>query len=166
MLATLSKRCNLKIECMETDQDAITRWITTALPRVETVVGSREAGSPVVAWGDTFFFVGPERRFPFATIVTKDYGDFDNASNLNREGVFRLNIGVGRPTFERLVGSTIDPDYAVFDRILPHPVYAKQRWISILNPSDATFRDVVTPLLVEAHDRLAATLARHATSKG
>jgi hypothetical protein len=34
-------------------------------------------------------------------------------------------------------------------------------WISILNPSDATFRDVVLPLLSEAHDRLAATRARH-----
>ena len=55
-----------------------------------------------------------------------------------------------------------EPDYAAFDRIVPHPVYAKQLWISILNPSDATFRDVVMPLLTEAHDRLAATRARHA----
>jgi hypothetical protein len=54
-----------------------------------------------------------------------------------------------------------DPDYAAFDRFLPHPVYARQRWISILNPSDETFRDIVLPLLTEAHDRLAATRARH-----
>ena len=47
------------------------------------------------------------------------------------------------------------------DRILPHPVYAKQRWISIVNPSDATFRDVVLPLIDEAHDRLADARARH-----
>ena len=66
--------------------------------------------------------------------------------DLSRPGVFRLNIGVGRATFERLVGSTTEPDYAAFDRILPHPVYAKQLWISILNPSDETFRDVVVPL--------------------
>jgi predicted DNA-binding protein (MmcQ/YjbR family) len=39
-------------------------------------------------------------------------------------------------------------------------VYAKQRWISILNPSDATFRDVVLPLLDEAYDRVAAQRAR------
>jgi hypothetical protein len=38
---------------------------------------------------------------------------------------------------------------------------AKQRWISILNPSDATLRDVVMPLIDEAHDRLAARRARH-----
>ena len=41
-------------------------------------------------------------------------------------GVFRLNIGVSRATFERLVGSMAEPAYAEFDRILPHPVYAKQ----------------------------------------
>ena len=66
-----------------------------------------------------------------------------------------------RETFERLVGSIEEPQYAAFDRILPHPVYAKQLWISILNPSDDTFRDLVMPLLTEAHDRLAAARARH-----
>ena len=79
--------------------------------------------------------------------------------------MFRLNLGVGRATFERLVGGMAEPDYAAFDRILPHPVYAKQLWISILNPSDATFRDVVLPLLAEAHDRLAAQRARAAAGK-
>ena len=55
-----------------------------------------------------------------------------------------------------------EPDYAAVDRIVPHPVYARQRWISILNPGEATFRDVVMPLLTEAHDQLAAARARHA----
>ena len=60
------------------------------------------------AWGDTFFFYAPsrdvpaDRKFPFATIVTKDYGEFDGASDLNREGVFRLNVGVGKETFAAL----------------------------------------------------------------
>ena len=53
-----------------------------------------------------------------------------------------------------------DPDYTKTDQILSHPVYARQHWISILNPSDATMRDVVIPLLTEAHDRLAAQRAR------
>ena len=39
--------------------------------------------------------------------------------------------------------------------ILPHPVYAKQRWLSILNPSRRSFEEVVKPLIAEAHDRLA-----------
>ena len=55
------------------------------------------------------------------------------------------------------------PDYAAYDQLLPHPVYAKQLWISILNPSDATFRDTVLPLIAEAHDRLAAVRTRHGT---
>jgi hypothetical protein len=94
-----------------------------------------------------------------ATIVTTD--EHDQASNLSRPGVFRLNVGVGRATFERLVGSALEPDYAALDRVLPHPVYAKQLWLSILNPSHSTFESVVKPLLAEAHDRLAAARARH-----
>jgi hypothetical protein len=69
--------------------------------------------------------------------------------------VFRLNIGVGRQTFDRLVGGVTDPDYTVFDQVLPHPVYARQRWISILNPSAETLERVVKPLVAEAHGLLA-----------
>ena len=112
--------------------------------------------------GASFFSLDAEKHWPnFATIVTTDELDEGAPSDLARTGVFRLNIGVRRETFQRLVGSMDEPDYVAFDRILPHPVYAKQLWISILNPSDATFRDVVLPLLTEAHDRLAATRARH-----
>ena len=95
------------------------------------------------------------------TIVTTDEHDEGAPSDVARPGAFRLNIGVGRETFERLVGSVKSPDYAAYDRLVPHPVYAKQLWISILNPSDATFRDVVVPLIAEAHDRLAEVRARH-----
>jgi Family of unknown function (DUF6194) len=116
----------------------------------------------VEALNASFFSLDAEKHWPnYATIVTTDEHDEGAPSNLSRPGVFRLNIGVGRETFERLVGGTVEPDYAAFEQILPHPVYAKQLWISVLNPSDATFRDVVMPLLTEAHDRLAATLARH-----
>jgi hypothetical protein len=57
--------------------------------------------------------------------------------------VFRLNIGVGKATFERLVGGIDAPDYAAIDRIIPHPMYSKQRWIGILNPSRSSFDTVV-----------------------
>lgn len=71
---------------------------------------------------------------------------------------------MSRTTFERLVGSETAPDYTAFDTFLPHPDYARQLWISILNPSSATYRDAVLPLLTEAHDRLAAQRARHRSS--
>ena len=134
------------------DPEAIERTILETWPDTDVTE----------ALGASFFSLDAEKHWPnFATIVTTDEHDEGTPSDLSRPGVFRLNIGVGRETFERLVGSIDEPEYSAFDRILPHPVYAKQLWISILNPSDATFRDVVVPLLTEAHDRLAATRARH-----
>jgi hypothetical protein len=134
------------------DPEAITRKILATWPETDVVE----------AMDASFFSLDPEKHWPnFATIVTTDEHDDGAPSKLSRPGAFRLSIGVGRATFERLVGSIVDPDHAAFDRFLPHPVYAKQLWISILNPSDATFRDLVLPLLTEAHDRLAASRARH-----
>jgi hypothetical protein len=133
------------------DPEAITRIIRERYPDTDVVE----------ALNATFFSLDPEKHWPnFATIVTTDEHDEAAPSRLSRPDTFRLNVGVGRETFPRLVGSIGEPDYAAFDRILPHPVYAKQRWISILNPSDATFRDVVLPLLDEAYDRVAAQRAR------
>ena len=109
------------------------------------------------------FFSLDEKHWPnFATIVWTDEHDEGAPSKLSRAGAYRVNIGVGKETFQRLVGSITEPDYAPFDRVLPHPVYAKQRWIAILNPSYATVRNTVLPLLTEAHDQLAegATRAR------
>jgi len=135
------------------DPEAITHTILATWPETDVVE----------ALGAAFFSLDPEKHWPnFATIVTTDEHDEGAPSRLSRAGVFRLNIGIGRATFERLVGSMAEPEYAAFDRILPHPVYARQLWISILNPSDATFRNDVLPLLTEAHDRLSAARARHA----
>ena len=127
------------------DPDSITRYITETYP--ETVVAE--------AMNATFFSLD-DRQWPnFATIVTTD--EHDHASNLSRPGIFRLNIGtLSRETFARLVGDADPQDFTVLDQVLPHPVYAKQRWISILNPSNRSFEEIVKPLLAETHDRLAA----------
>jgi hypothetical protein len=138
------------------DEAAITRYIA-ALPGVDVVVASREGGAPEIAWGDSFFIYDPDRnlddarRFPFATIVTKDYGEFDNSSNLDRQGVFRLNIGASKQTFAKLFGKAEgERDFAALDRLLPHPVYGRNHWACVLNPSEATF-ELIKPLLNEAH---------------
>jgi hypothetical protein len=114
--------------------------------------------------GTWFCSLDPMKHFPnFATIVTNN--DYDDGSDLDREGVFRLNLGLTRATFERLVGDDLaaadPPDYTALDTILPHPTYAAQLWISILNPSATTFREGIVPLIAEAHDRLAGQRARH-----
>lgn len=127
------------------DPAEITRWITTTYP--DTIVAE--------AMGATFFSL-TENSWPnFATIVTTDEHDRGNPSALARDGVFRLNIGLGRASFDRLVGGVSDPDYAALDTLLPHPVYAKQRWVGILNPSRRTFDAVVKPLIAEAYSLLA-----------
>jgi hypothetical protein len=133
------------------DPDEITTWITTTYP--DTVVAT--------ALGATFFSLD-EKHWPnFATIVTTDEHDMGSPSNMARPGVFRLNIGVRKETFERSVGPIAEPDFAGLDHLLPHPVYARQHWLAILNPSAATFEDVVKPLVAEAHERLPRVRARH-----
>jgi len=110
-----------------------------------------------MAWGDTFFIHDPERnlggsrRFPFATIVTQDYGDFDDKSNLNRPGVFRLNIGVSKETFRDQFPDDREHDFTALDTLILHPVYGVNHWVSVLNPSDETFA-TIKPLLDEAYE--------------
>jgi hypothetical protein len=154
------------------DQDAIIRYIAETFAGLEIVRPTDGMGV-----GDTFLYYDPQRdldpahRLPFATIVTKDYGEYDNTSQLDRPGVFRLNIGVGRDTFRALFGyapgeagtENADIDYAALDTLMPHPVYAPQLWVCVLNPSPATFESV-KPLLAEAYSIVAARYAnRQAT---
>lgn len=142
---------------MSMTEAEITRYIMDTFEGVHLVVGSKEAGSPEVAWGDSFFSCGPD-GFPFATIVTKDYAGFDEASNVNRPGVFRLNIGVSKATFEA-TASGDEHDFTALDRVMPHPVYGKVFWLCVLNPSHETFENTVKPLLAEAHLRAAAKIS-------
>ncbi len=65
--------------------------------------------------------------------------------------------------FEELIGyppaehaeHEADFDYTAIDTVLPHPTYAKQAWVSILNPGEQT-SDQARTLITEAHDRAAA----------
>jgi Family of unknown function (DUF6194) len=125
--------------------------------------------------GDTFFFYDPDdlpanRMFPFVTIVTGD--DHDTVSQLRRPGAYRLNIGLTRATYTSLFGrapSVRDEhgvletgfDYAARDRLMPHPVYASQHWVCVINPGVATFEEI-RPLLAEAH---AFAARKHANAK-
>lgn len=146
-------------------EDEIVRSFSD-LPGVVTLIASKENGAPEVAWGDSFFFYDPDnaipenRRLPFATIVISDYPGFDTASNLDRPGVFRLNLAVRRDRFNELFGFSSAEfakrsnvfDFTALDRIIPHPVYAKQGWISVLVPGAGT-EDQVRQLIVQSYER-------------
>ncbi|WP_433393849.1 DUF6194 family protein [Micromonospora sp. KLBMP9576] len=118
--------------------------------------------------GDTFFVYDPgrdlpaERQLPFATIVTGDR--YDDASALDRTGAWRLNIGLTRATYRALFAPRRGPDsavdHAVTDTVLPHPVYAPQHWVCVVNPGEASV-DVVRRLLAEAYDFAARKHANH-----
>ena len=127
------------------DEVEVTQYITDTFADVETTT----------AYDYTFFFYSSERKLPFATLATVD-NEYDSISNLSRPGVFRLNIGVRKPTFETLFGTNkIDVtayDFTALNTIMPHPEYAPQSWICVLNPSDDTFQHRVRPLLAEAYD--------------
>jgi hypothetical protein len=152
------------------DEASITQYIIDTFDGVETVTMT----------GTTFFFYGPERMFPFVTLVTND--DHDQASNLNRPSVFRLNIGVSKQTFRSLFGSQpsqpspsgasgageiVDSgyDFTALDQLMPHPVYGRMYWVCVLNPSVETFQEVVRPLLAEAYDRDVSKHTKRAARK-
>jgi len=135
------------------DEAATISYITTTFASVETVIVS----------DNSFFFYDLERKFPFATLMTND--DNDNASALNRPRIFRLNIGISKPTFRTLFGASSPApdadnadanadayDFTALDRLLPHPVYGRMFWVCVLNPSATTFATAVQPLLAEAYD--------------
>ena len=142
------------------DQTAIVQYITDTFDDVHVVN----------AYDAYFFFYGEDRMTPFDTLVTNDA--HDQASDLNRPEVYRLNVGVGRDTFLSLFGSQPSPpgqsgvvdtghDFTALDQLMPHPVYGHLNWVCVLNPSDETFQ-TVGELLAEAHRLAIARQGRRA----
>ena len=118
---------------------------------VEKFVTGLENVQQTENFGYIFYFVGDDHRLPFLTIANSDQ-EYDNVSNLDRDGVFRINIGVSRETFKQLIGE-FNPettDYSALNVFLPHPDYAPQNFICILNPS-AKNAETTKDLIVEAH---------------
>jgi hypothetical protein len=127
---------------------------------VEAFVSNLEKVQQTVNFGYTCFFIGDDQMLAFVTNA-HSANDYETVSNLNREGVFRINIGVSRKTFNDLVGeATYEPvDYSVLNTILPHPDYAKQNFICILNPAGENV-EKTKQLIVEAHDLALARFQR------
>ena len=99
----------------------------------------------------------PERQQPFATIVTGDH--YEQVSRLDGSGSWRLNLGLTKATYSSLFGPVpterdadwvLDSghDYAARDTLMPHPFYAAQHWVAIVDP---TGLDRLLPLIEEAY---------------
>lgn len=125
---------------------------------------------PVAAWGETAYFYNPGSRLKrgayLATIKDKD-GANDKGSKLDREGVWRLNMGIDPETFEGIFGrrparpaksAIIEGswDFTELDALMPHPVYGWMGWVAVLNPRQPTW-ERCKQLLTNAHSRALAT---------
>lgn len=126
------------------DDQAMHQYIVETFADVETATN----------FGYTFYFYRDDHMLPFATMIAAD-NEYDRLSNLDRPGVFRLNIGVSKETFQRLFGTqkprNEDYDFTALDRLIPHPEYAAQSFLCVLSPSSATFEQL-RPLLAEAYE--------------
>lgn len=115
-------------------------------------------------WGETGLFYNPDNRLPkgvyFLTFKEKD-GPNDKSSNINRDGVYRINLGIEKATFTQLFGAlparpsaggVVDMayDFAMVDKIMPHPVYAWFAWVVLLSPSEESYKQLV-PLIEEGY---------------
>ena len=127
------------------DETFITSYITSTFENVETDVNL----------GYTFFFYRDDHMHAFATIASTG-NEYEKISNLDRPGVYRLNIGVGREMFQSLFGKgKVDIrayDFTALDTIMPHPDYSSQHFLCVLSPGEATFNEKIRSMLAEAYD--------------
>ena len=115
-------------------------------------------------WGERGIFYNPgsvlKKGVYILTIKEKD-GANDNASNVSREGIYRVNLGIRKETFREMfsfvpprppAGGVVEMDYdfSQLDTIMPHPVYAWMGWVCVLNPTEQTF-DKLKPLIQESY---------------
>ena len=107
-------------------------------------------------WGETSLFFNPEKKSPngsyFLTLKESD-GENDKASELDREGIFRVSFGISRTTYENLFGpKPLRPskggvvqtghDFTQTNHLMPHPIYAWMNWVQILNPTTKTWKSM------------------------
>ena len=112
----------------------------------------------IEAHGDVFAIHDPDHDYEqrprqgWATVVHSDA--HDTASALDRDGVFRLNIGLPKARHRALFPDGPEHDPTALDVLFPHPVYASYHWVSVINP------DTTWPLVRELLDAAHAFAAR------
>jgi hypothetical protein len=145
---------------------------------INTIIGDFDDVVPKASWGETSLFCNPGHALPhgvyFCTIKEKN-GDNDTSSGLDREGVFRLSIGIGKAAYVPLLGKPparpnkggiIDTghDFTACDVLMPHPIYGWMSWVQILNPSESSFI-AIADLITGAHKEAIAKFTKRMTAK-
>lgn len=117
-------------------------------------------------WGERALFYNPARQLKkgiyIATFKERD-GENDKASDLNRGGRFRLNIGLTKLAYFTLFGPlpfrpsagnivATGHDFTLSDVIMPHPVYGWMSWVAVVNPTLSTFKTLL-PVIAESVER-------------
>lgn len=101
-------------------------------------------------YGYRFFCYSTDHTRPFVTLIESD-NEQDTISDLNREGVFRLNIGISKESFKKLFSNTNRAwDYTELDQFMPHPEYAAFHFICVVAPGEKTL-DQTIHFIKEAH---------------
>jgi hypothetical protein len=148
--------------------------VTTTPSAVSTVIEPEEVLDHLLGldhavhleryYGERSVFYNPGRAAPlgviFASVKEQD-GPNDRRSDLSRDGVYRLALGITHTTFRELFGEVprrpSKGDVVALDgfdltrpnEITPHPVYAWMSWVQILSPSRERFA-ALGPLVDEA----------------
>lgn len=110
----------------------------------------------IQTYGESSFFYNPEKKLPkgvyFFTIKSSN-GPNDKASSLDREGVYRVNFGIGKKKFIELFGEVpkrpekggvvdMDIDFEELNTLMPHPIYSWISWVCILSPTEEKIADI------------------------
>jgi hypothetical protein len=124
-------------------------------------------------WGETSLFFNPNEASSHGTYfltVKESDGMNDKASNLDREGIFRVSFGISRNSYEALFGpkpprpakggvvETVH-DFTQTNLLTPHPIYAWMNWVQILNPSAEKWQSI-QHLIEESYELSKARLAK------
>jgi hypothetical protein len=125
------------------------------------------------AYRERSFFYNPDGSLPkgiyFATIKESD-GPNDKASNLDREGIYRLSIGLGKKQYQQLFGDVpkrpatgeivnLNFDFTISEMFMPHPIYAWLGWVCINNPNNKNL-DLLKHLLAISFQNVMIKFAR------
>jgi hypothetical protein len=143
---------------------------------IDALLQKFEGVTVVEAWGEKSLFYNPGGLLPrgvyFATLKEKN-GDNDRASQLDREGIFRLNIGTTKPHFLEQFGpppprpgkgGVVEGpwDFTALDTLTPHPIYGWMSWVAVVNPSPERLHEI-QPLIDAAYQKAAKTFSRRVT---